>query len=79
MPRLAVVGIDGSGKSTITLRDIQHISRTLFVVKPGRPKLIAGNGRIRNHLPAVGEFFERLFSRMVRRFRNGNAELSIFA
>ena len=106
MLRLAVVGIYGSGKSTITLRAIQHVGRTLFVVKPGGPNLIAGNGRIRNYLPAAGEFFERLFSRvdrtrnrmligqtrilfiayvaameswMVRRFRNGNAELNIFA
>jgi len=66
MLRLAVVGIDGSGKSTTTLRAIQQISRSLFVVKPGRPNIVAVNGRIRNYLPAAGEFFEKLFARADR-------------
>ncbi|MBI4772832.1 MAG: hypothetical protein HY788_01405 [Deltaproteobacteria bacterium] len=50
MLRLAVVGIDGSGKSTTTLRAIQQVSRSLLVAKPGRPNIIASNGRIRKYL-----------------------------
>jgi len=64
MLRLTVVGIGGSGKSTTTLRAIRELGRSRFVVKPGRPNIIASDGRIHNYLPADGAFFENLFARV---------------
>ena len=64
MLRLAIVGIDGSGKSTSTLRVIQGLCPFRRVIKPGRPNLLGRGGTIRTILPSAGDFFESLFKKV---------------
>jgi len=62
--RLAVVGIDGSGKSTTTLRVLQVLCRYRTVIKPGRPNLVGDQGRLSPYWEPAGTFFEILFRKV---------------
>jgi thymidylate kinase len=61
--RVSVVGIDGAGKSSTTLRAIDALASTLTVAKPGRQPFVVGRGRRTECAPRVSRFFETLFRR----------------
>ena len=62
--RTSVIGIDGSGKSTTTLRAIHSLSHQLSVCKTGRGPFFIWRGDISPCLPKVADFFESLFRRV---------------
>lgn len=62
--RISILGIDGSGKSTTTLRAIQRLGDQFPMCKTGRSPFSVREGRISPCLPKRGRFFERLFKRV---------------
>jgi thymidylate kinase len=62
--RISVIGIDGSGKSSTTLKAIYSLSQHLPICKTGRNPLSIWKGNISPCLPKTANFFERLFKRI---------------
>jgi thymidylate kinase len=62
--RASVTGIDGSGKSTTTLRAIHSLSHHISACKTGRGPFFIWNGDISPCLPKTSDFFENLFRRV---------------
>jgi len=59
--RISVIGIDGSGKSTTTLRAIYSLSHYLPICRTGRNPFSIWKGDISHCLPKMANFFENLF------------------
>jgi len=62
--RVSVVGIDGSGKSSTTLRALQLLGSDFSICKPGRDPFVLRAGVITYCMPTVSQFFESLFKRV---------------
>jgi thymidylate kinase len=62
--RISVVGIDGSGKSTTTLRAIHSLSHHIPICRTGRNAFSIRKGDISHCLPKTANFFENLFRRV---------------
>ncbi|MCX8118780.1 MAG: hypothetical protein N3G78_12755 [Desulfobacterota bacterium] len=62
--RISIVGIDGSGKSTTTLKAIQNLSHRFSICKTGRNPFFIYQGGITPCLPKIADFFEKLFKRV---------------
>lgn len=62
--RISVIGIDGSGKSTTTLKAIYALSHRFLACKTGRGSFFIWRGNIVPCLPGTGNFFEGLFKRV---------------
>ena len=62
--RISIIGIDGSGKSSTTLRAIHSLSYQFPICKTGRNPFSIWKGDIFYCLPKVANFFERLFKRV---------------
>jgi thymidylate kinase len=62
--RISIIGIDGSGKSTTTLRAIQSLSHQFPMCKTGRNPFSVWKGRMAPCLPKTATFFETLFKRV---------------
>jgi thymidylate kinase len=62
--RISIIGIDGSGKSTTTLRAIRSLSSQFQICKPGRGPFFVWRGHISYCLPKVARFFEDLFKKV---------------
>ena len=59
--RISVIGIDGSGKSSTTLRAIHSLSRQFLICKTGRTPFSISKENISYCLPKTANFFEDLF------------------
>ncbi len=62
--RISIIGIDGSGKSTTTLRAIHGLSHGFSVCKTGRNPFFILNGKVSYCIPEMAVFFERLFKKV---------------
>ncbi len=62
--RITVIGIDGSGKSTTTLRAIYSLSHYIPICRVGRNPFSIWKGDISQCLPEMANFFESLFKRV---------------
>jgi thymidylate kinase len=62
--RISVIGIDGSGKSSTTLKAIYSLSHHISICKTGRNPFSIWAGSISPCLPKMAECFERLFKRI---------------
>jgi thymidylate kinase len=62
--RISIIGIDGSGKSSTTLRAIHSLSHQFPTCKTGRTPFSIRNENISYCLPRTGKFFEDLFKRV---------------
>jgi thymidylate kinase len=62
--RISIIGIDGSGKSTTTLRSIHSLSDQFHICKTGRTPFFIWKGKISYCLPKVALCFEDLFKRI---------------
>jgi thymidylate kinase len=62
--RISVIGIDGSGKSTTTLRAIYSLSHQIPICRTGRTPFSIWRGNISQCLPKVANFFEELFKKV---------------
>lgn len=62
--RISIVGIDGSGKSTTTLRAIHSLSHQFLICKAGRSPFVIWKGNTSYCLSKVAIFFEKLFKRV---------------
>jgi thymidylate kinase len=62
--RISIIGIDGSGKSSTTLRAIHSLSYQFPICKTGRNPFSIWKGEIFYCLPKVANFFEGLFKRV---------------
>ena len=62
--RISIIGIDGSGKSSTTLRAIYSLSHQFPICKTGRTPFFIRNENISYCLPKTGKFFEDLFKRV---------------
>jgi len=62
--RISIIGIDGSGKSTTTLRAIHSLSHQFPICKTGRSPFYIWNGNISTCLPKTANFFENLFKKV---------------
>jgi len=62
--RISIIGIDGSGKSSTTLRAIHSLSYQFSICKTGRNPFSIWKGDIFYCLPKVANFFEGLFKRV---------------
>jgi thymidylate kinase len=62
--RISVIGIDGSGKSTTTLRAIYSLSHHIPICRIGRNAFFIREGDISHCLPKMANFFENLFRRV---------------
>jgi thymidylate kinase len=58
MWRVAIVGIDGSGKTTTALRLVERLAGTLDVCKPGRPPVVTRGGRTETFMPEAARAME---------------------
>ncbi len=74
--RISIIGIDGSGKSTTTLRAIYSLGREFSVCKTGRMPFFIREGSISPCLPRIGRFFEDLFKKVDATKRRGWIGLS---
>jgi thymidylate kinase len=74
--RISIIGIDGSGKSTTTLRAIRSLSNPFSICKTGRNPLYAYQEEISYCLPKTAKFFEELFKRVDATKRRGWIGLS---
>jgi thymidylate kinase len=59
--RVSVIGIDGAGKSSTTLRAILRLGSDFSVCKPGRDPFALRNGQITYCMPRISRFFESFF------------------
>jgi thymidylate kinase len=62
--RVSVVGIDGSGKSSTTLRAIQQLSAEGRICKPGRDAFVQQGSERQYCFPRISNFVERAFCRV---------------
>lgn len=62
--RISVIGIDGSGKSTTTLRAIHSLSHQFQICKTGRNPFFTKEGNLFSCLPKIASFFENLFKKV---------------
>ena len=62
--RISIIGIDGSGKSSTTLRAIHSLSYQFSICKTGRNPFSIWKGDIFYCLPKVANFFEGLLKRV---------------
>jgi thymidylate kinase len=62
--RVSVIGIDGSGKSSTTLKAIELLSAGGVICKPGRDAFAQRDTGRQYCLPGISNFFERLFRRV---------------
>jgi hypothetical protein len=62
--RISVIGIDGSGKSSTTLKAIYSLSQRLPICKTGRNPFSIRKGNISPCLPKLANGFENLFKRI---------------
>jgi len=62
--RISIIGIDGSGKSTTTLKVIHSLSPPFSICKTGRAPFFIWKGNISYCLPKTAKFFENLFKRV---------------
>ena len=62
--RISIIGIDGSGKSTTTLRAIYSLSHDVPICRTGRNPFFTWRGNISHCLPKISDFFEGLFKRI---------------
>lgn len=62
--RISIVGIDGSGKSSVTLRAIDSLSRQFPICKTGRNPFFVWKTNITPCLSSVANFIENLFKRV---------------
>jgi thymidylate kinase len=62
--RISIIGIDGSGKSSTTLRAIYSLSHHLSICKTGRNPFSIWKGNISPCLPEMANCFESLFKRI---------------
>lgn len=62
--RISVIGIDGSGKSSTTLKAIDSLSQHLPICKTGRNPFSIWKGNVSPCLPKTANFFEGLFKRV---------------
>lgn len=62
--RISIIGIDGSGKSTTTLRAIHSLSHQFPICKTGRTPFYIWKENISTCLPKTANFFENLFKRV---------------
>ena len=59
--RISVIGIDGSGKSSTTLKAIYSLSHYILICRIGRSPFSIWKGDISRCLPKMANFFESLF------------------
>jgi len=64
--RISVIGIDGSGKSSTTMRSIFALSKHFSICKPGRMAFSIYQGNPNMFLPEISIFFESLFKKVDR-------------
>jgi thymidylate kinase len=64
--RVAIVGIDGSGKTTTALRLVERLAERMVVCQPGRPSVVASEGRLRTFLPEAARSMEQQLRRADR-------------
>jgi len=64
--RISVIGIDGSGKSSTTMRSIFSLSKHFSICKPGRMAFSIYQGNPNMFLPEISIFFESLFKKVDR-------------
>jgi thymidylate kinase len=62
--RISIIGIDGSGKSSTTLRAIHSLNHQFSICKTGRNPIHASKGEISYCLPKAAKFVEDLFKRV---------------
>jgi len=62
--RISVIGIDGSGKSSTTLKAIYSLNHHIPICKTGRNPFSIWKGNISPCLPKTANFFESLFKRI---------------
>ncbi len=62
--RISVIGIDGSGKSSTTLRAIHFLSHQFPICKTGRSPFSIWKEEISYCLPRMARFFEDLFKKV---------------
>ncbi len=62
--RISIIGIDGSGKSSTTLKAVQSLSHRLSVCKTGRNPFFIFRGEVSHCVPKVAGFFEGLFKKV---------------
>jgi len=62
--RISIIGIDGSGKSSTTLKAIHSLSHRLSVCKTGRNPFFIFRGEISHCVPKVADFIEGLFKKV---------------
>ena len=62
--RVSVIGIDGAGKSSTTLRAIDRLSAEALVCKPGRDAFVQQGGHREYCVPRISNGFERFFRRV---------------
>lgn len=62
--RISIIGIDGSGKSSTTLKAIHSLSHRLSVCKTGRNPFFIFRGEISPCVPKVADFIEGLFKKV---------------
>jgi thymidylate kinase len=77
--RVSVVGIDGSGKSSTTLRAIQQLSAEGRICKPGRDAFVQQGSDRQYCFPRISNFVERVFRRVDASRRRGLIGLSRIA
>lgn len=64
--RISVIGIDGSGKSSTTMRSIFSLGKHFSICKPGRMAFSIYQGDFKMFLPEISIFFESLFKKADR-------------
>ena len=62
--RISIIGIDGSGKSSTTLKAIHSLSHHFPICKTGRNPFSIWKGNISLYLPKMANCFESLFKRI---------------
>jgi thymidylate kinase len=62
--RISIIGIDGSGKSSTTLRTIHFLSHQFPICKTGRNPFSIWKGSISPCLPKIANCFESIFKRI---------------
>jgi thymidylate kinase len=62
--RISIIGIDGSGKSTTTLKAIHLLSNRFSVCKTGRNPFFISKGEVSQCVAKVAGFIERLFKKV---------------
>jgi len=77
--RVSVVGIDGSGKSSTTLRAIQQLSAEGRICKPGRDAFVQQGADREYCFPRISNVVERVFCRVDASRRRGLIGLSRIA